>query len=144
MFAHHMVIHTAKGSCSFFSSYVPQRFCSGQPKWPPRRSKWSPRMSDFQWVEAEDLKAHEKVPTCPLMRAAIINRRIAETHERIFKRLGYWLPKALEMNPLRASLGNVPPPHVCAHEDDELVFVTPQQPDDPPPHHLTAHADPYQ
>ena len=134
MFADHMVIHTAKGSCSSFSSYVPQRFCSGQPKWPPRRSKWNPRMSD----------PNEKLPTWGPLREAIIRRRIAETHERIFKRLGYWLPKALEMNPLRASLGNVPPPHVRAHEDDERVFVTPRQPDEPPPQHLTAHSDPYQ
>ena len=102
-------------------------------------------MSDFQWVEAENLKAHEKLPTWGPLREAIIIRRIAETHERIFKRLGYWLPKALEMQTRSLmQLGNVPPPHVCAHEDDELVFVTPQQPDDPPPHHLTAHEDPYQ
>ena len=87
---------------------------------------------------------NEKLPTWGPVREAIIRRRIAETHERIFKRLGYWLPKALEMNPLRASLGNVPPPHVRAHEDDERVFVTPRQPDDPPPQHLTAHSDPYQ
>ena len=84
-------------------------------------------MSDVQVkVEAEHLGAHQKLPMLGPLRRAIISRRIAETHERIFKRLGYWLPKALEMDPLRASR------------------LTPRQPDDPPPQHSVAQSDPYQ